>query len=108
MDDDDFFDDDFMESDRYPNASFKGKLIEEVELSVPGRYAVRAKGKLNIHGIEHDRIIRCKLTVTESTIAAIADFTVFLDDHDIKIPSILNQKIAEEIKVNLNISLTKK
>lgn len=102
------FNDEFMESELYPYSSFNGKIIEEVDLSVPGRYTVRAKGKLNIHGLEHDRIIRCKLNVTESTIAATAEFTVFLDDHNIKIPSILNQKIAEEIKVILNISLKRK
>ena len=102
------FNENFMESDRYPNASLSGKIIEEVDLSVPGRYTVRAKGKLNVHGIEHDRIIRCRLTVTETTINATAEFTVFLDDHNIKIPSILNQKIAEEIKVELDIDLIKR
>ncbi len=102
------FNDEFMESDLYPNASFKGKIIEEADLSVPGRYTVRAKGKLNVHNIEHDRIIRCKLVVTESAIRATAEFTVFLDDHSIKIPSILNQKIAGEIKVILDINLAKK
>ena len=101
------FNDDFMESDLFPNASFKGKIIEEVDLSVPGSYTVRAKGKLNIHGLENDRIIRCNLVVSQNSIAVNAEFTVFLDDHDIRIPSILNQKIAEEISVILDVNLEK-
>lgn len=102
------FNDEFMESDVYPNASFSGKIIEEVDLSVPGRYTVRAKGKLNIHGVVNDRIIRCRVTVADNSITVKGEFTVFLDDHNITIPSILNQKIAEEIKVNLEFIMKEK
>ena len=95
------FNDDYLETDLYPNATFKGKIIEEVDLRVPGRYRIRAKGKLDIHGLVHDRIIRCDLVVEADRIRVNAQFTVFLDNHDIKIPSIVNQKIAEEIQVEI-------
>ncbi len=100
------FNEDYMETDTYPNSTFKGKIIEEVDLSVPGTYKVRAKGKMYIHGVENDRIIRCDLIVSEKKIDVRAAFTVFLADHKISIPSILNQKIAEEIKVEISFSLT--
>ena len=99
------FNEDYMESDLYPNSTFKGKIIEEVDLSKPGKYTIRAKGKMNIHGVENDRIIRVNLTVGADKIDANANFTVFLEDHDIKIPSIVNQKISEEIKLDVSISL---
>jgi hypothetical protein len=100
------FNEDYMETDTYPNSTFKGKIIEEVDLSVPGSYKIRAKGKMYIHGIENDRIVRCDLIVSEKKIDVSANFTVFLADHDISIPSILNQKIAEEIKVEISFTLT--
>jgi hypothetical protein len=100
------FNEDYMETDTYPNSTFKGKIIEEVDLSVPGTYKVRAKGKMYIHGVENDRIVRCDLIVSENKIDVNASFTVFLADHKISIPSILNQKIAEEIKVEISFSLT--
>jgi len=100
------FNEDYMETDTYPNSTFKGKIIEEVDLSVPGTYKVRAKGKMYIHGVENDRIVRCDLIVSEKKIDIRAAFTVFLTDHKISIPSILNQKIAEEIKVEISFSLT--
>jgi len=99
------FNDDYLETDIYPNATFKGKVIEEVDLSVPGRYRVRAKGKLDIHGLVHDRIIRCDVVVEADRIRVKAQFTVFLDNHDIKIPSIVNQKIAEEIQVEIDFDM---
>lgn len=100
------FNEDYMESDTYPNSTFKGKIIEEVDLTVPGTYKIRAKGKMYIHGVENDRIVRCDLIVSEKKIDVTAAFTVFLADHKIGIPSILNQKIAEEIKVEISFSLT--
>jgi polyisoprenoid-binding protein YceI len=99
------FNEDYLESDIFPNSTFKGKIIEEVDLSAPGKYQIRAKGKMTIHGIENDRIVKCDLTVSENKIAVKANFTVFLDDHNITIPSIVNQKIAEEIKLEVNLVL---
>lgn len=100
------FNEDYMETETYPNSTFKGKIIEEVDLSIPGTYKIRAKGKMNIHGIENDRLVRCDLVVGEGKIDVRASFTVFLSDHNITIPSILNQKIAEEIKVEISFTLT--
>ena len=99
------FNEDYMETAIYPNSTFKGKIIEEVDLSVPGTYKIRAKGKMYIHGVENDRIVRCDLVVTENKIDVKANFTVFLADHNISIPSILNQKIAEEIKLDISFTL---
>lgn len=99
------FNEDYLETDLYPQATFKGKIIEEVDLGIPGQYNIRAKGKLNIHGIDSDRIIRCDLDVESGSIKVKAKFTVFLDDHNIKVPSIVNQKIAEEIQVEIEFAM---
>lgn len=99
------FNTDYLETDEYPRATFKGKIIEEVDLSVPGKYRIRAKGKLNIHGQENDRIIRCDVVVKPGSIDIEAKFTVFLDTHEIKIPTIVNQKIAQEIEVEISLEL---
>jgi hypothetical protein len=99
------FNEDYLETDLYPQAIFKGKIIEEVDLRVPGQYRIRAKGKLNIHGLDNDRIIRCDVSVEPGIIKVEAVFTVFLNDHNIKIPSIVNQKIAEEIQVEIEFEM---
>ena len=99
------FNEDYMETELFPNSTFKGKIIEEVDLIVPGEHKVRAKGKLSIHGVEIDRIIRCDLIVNNKQINVDATFTVFIADHNISIPSILNQKIAKEINVDVKFTL---
>jgi hypothetical protein len=98
------FNEDYMETELFPYSTFKGKIIEEIDFGIPGEYKIRAKGKLNIHGVEIDRIVRCDLIITNLGINVNAVFTVFIADHNISIPSILNQKIAREIKVDVKFT----
>jgi hypothetical protein len=95
-----------MESDKYPTATFSGKIIEDADLSVPGTYTIRTKGKLSIHGVEQERIIKSRVMVGPKTILIESDFTVLLSEHNISIPKIVHQKIAEEIKVSVSATLS--
>src|SRR5689334_4180471 len=46
------FNEKYMESDKYPHATFKGKVNEKVDVTKPGKYPVSATGTLTIHGKE--------------------------------------------------------
>jgi hypothetical protein len=97
-----------MESAKYPYTVFEGKIIEEIDFNTPGTYNVRGKGSFTSHGIKQERIIKCKLTISSDKIIVSSEFTVLLDDHNIKIPSVVSQKIAEEILINLDLELVPK
>ncbi|TNE57404.1 MAG: YceI family protein [Bacteroidetes bacterium] len=99
------FNENYLESDRYPTATFSGRIIEQVDFQSDGTHAVRAKGKLRIHGIEQERIIKGKIILKGNTLRIQASFTVPLADHAITIPKIVHQKIAEEILVNVDATL---
>lgn len=100
------FNENYLETEKYPKSTFNGKIIEEVDFNQKGIISIRAKGKLLIHGIEQDRIIRCSLNISKDQIDIESNFTVLLEDHDITIPSIVQQKIAEEIDVILKVTIT--
>lgn len=102
------FNENYMESDKFPDATFEGKIIEDIDFSKPGKYDVRCKGKFTVHGITQMRIIKCQLTISENNIKAYSKFTVLLEEHNIKIPSVVSQKIADEITVEMYTSLTLK
>jgi len=102
------FNENYVESSKYPQAKFEGKIIEDIDFKKPGTYSVRAKGKFEIHGVQQQRIIKSKLIIKKGSIDISSDFTVMLVDHNIKIPSVVNQKLAEEIKVKVNITLMAK
>jgi polyisoprenoid-binding protein YceI len=102
------FNEKYMESELYPNATFSGKIIEQTDFSKDGTYEVRAKGDLDIHGQKQIRIIKSKLVIANGTITINTSFKVPLADHNISIPSIVNQKIATEIVINVNATLARK
>lgn len=95
------FNENYMESGQFSDATFLGKIIEPVDFSKDGEYIIRAKGKLTIHGVERERIIKSTVTVANGELNIRSSFTVLLREHDIEIPRIVFQKIAEEIKVEL-------
>lgn len=97
----------YMEVQKYPSSTFKGKIIEEINLNSREEQVVRAKGMLDIHGIEQERIIRGTIRLTENSILLNADFTILLEDHQIKIPRVVFEKIAEVIDVTITAELIK-
>lgn len=102
------FNENYLESDKYPKITFEGKIIEDISLEKDGSYNIRGKGKFTVHGVSQERIIPCKLSVSNGMISITSNFSVFLADHNIKIPSVVNQKIAEEITVSVKVELSKK
>ncbi|MEO5907378.1 MAG: YceI family protein [Saprospiraceae bacterium] len=93
----------YMEQKKYPQATFSGKIIEDIDFDTPGTYIVRAKGELEIHGIRKERIIKGTLIIKHGTAHIFASFSVPAADHGIAIPKIVKQKIAEEISVSIDI-----
>jgi hypothetical protein len=99
------FNEKYMESERYPKARFSGKIIEQIDFSVPGTYEVRAKGDLEIHGQKQTRIIKSTIVVTADRIQVSSRFFVPLADHNISIPNIVSQKIATEIEIDFRATM---
>jgi len=102
------FNENYLESDKYPKITFEGKIIEDINLEKNGTYNIRGKGRFNIHGVIQERIIPCKLIVNDGKLSISSSFSVFLADHNIKIPAVVNQKIAEEITVTIKIEMVTK
>ena len=99
------FNENYLESTKYPDASFKGKIIEDVDLLQDGKYQLRTKGIFTIHGISQERILKNDVTVKNKIITIHTNFSVLLSDHNIPIPKVVYQKLANEIKVEVNATL---
>lgn len=102
------FNENYMESFLYPQITFTGKIIEDIDLSEDGDHRVRAKGKLDIHGVSNDRIIYADVHVKNGEVNISSDFKVMLADHNIKIPRIVNDKLAKEVSLEVHAELKKK
>jgi hypothetical protein len=96
------FHESYMESHRYDVSSFMGKIIEKVDFTKNGTFTIRAKGKLNVHGVERERIIQSTVQINGQKMTVKSSFRVPLVEHNISIPKLVHQKIAEEILVKIN------
>lgn len=95
----------YIETDIYPTATYKGKIIEEPDLTKNGTYTLRTKGIFTLHGVAQERIIKSDITVKDSKISVRSVFKVYLSEHNIPIPKVVNQKLANEISVEVNAML---
>lgn len=101
------FHENYLETDRYPVATFSGKIIEKVDYSKDQKMVIRAKGKLTIHGVEQERIIKVEVDMHPRAILFESTFSVQLQEHAINIPKIVHQKIAETVEVKVSGTLTR-
>lgn len=100
------FNEKYMESDKIPIATFKGKVIEELDFNTNGVYPIRAKGSMNIHGVEKEIIVKSKMTIKSGQITVESVFNVLLADYNIKIPTIVNQKVKDDIAIEVKLEMS--
>lgn len=100
------FNEKYVDSDRYPKATFQGKIedFESLDLTADGEYEVTVTGDLTIHGITQSVTTKGTLKVSGGDIGAISTFVVKPADYHISIPSIVRDKIAEEIEVTVDLT----
>jgi hypothetical protein len=95
----------YWEIHKYPNASFKGKIINDVDLTQPGIHRVTAQGVLSMHGVDKDVKIPALVKVTGSLAQVSASFEVFLSDYNIKIPRLVVLKVSEKFEVKVSMKM---
>src|SRR5690606_28744453 len=95
------FNENYMESDRFPYATFKGEVEEPIDWHRDGTYPIRVLGTLDIHGVEKRYVVPATISVNGATITATAKFNVRVADHGVKVPRIVIKNIAEVVEVDV-------
>lgn len=94
------FNENYVESEKYPTATFRGKFVEPVDFTKAGTYDVSARGTFTVHGVAQERTLKGKLTVEPGQkLTLLCDFTVALKDHNIDVPKLVFVKVAQVISV---------
>jgi polyisoprenoid-binding protein YceI len=96
------FNTDYMESDKYPRATFKGKIQEHIDVTKNGTFPVTAIGELEVHGVKKARTIPGSISINNGVLTMTSEFMVKCADHHIDIPKIVFYNIAENIKINVS------
>jgi len=100
------YNENYIESEKFPYATFTGKINEPIDYSKDGTYSITMTGKLDMHGVTLPRTISGTITVKSGIISMDSKFDVKVADHKIKVPSLYVEKIAENIQVTFHTEMS--
>lgn len=96
------FNENYMESSKYPVSTFKGKINENIDLTKNGTYPVTCTGLLSLHGVSKTYTFKGTITVKGDEVNLKSEFDVKLVDHKIDRPQMVVKNIAEIIRVKVD------
>lgn len=98
------FNENYVESHKYPQATFKGRVrnIEALNVSREGRYVLDIAGEITLHGVTRSITTKTEAVVTNGTIAATAVFPLRVADFKIDVPRLVIHNIAEVVEVTVS------
>ena len=104
------FNEDYMESDKYPKSDFAGTItnLNDINFTKDGTYNAQVSGKLTIHNVTHDVNVPGAITVKGNTVMLKAKFTITLHDYNVEVAAAVADKVSKEAKLTIEGELTQK
>lgn len=101
------FNENYLESSKFPKATFKGTLIgiDNTGTERNNEQKVTAEGDLTIHGVTKHVSIPGYIIIGEDKIELKSEFDVSPEDYGIRIPNTVRENIAKSIKVTVAMNL---
>ena len=103
------FNENYIESSKFPKATFKGKIINFDAAKITANKTIcDLEGDLTIHGVTNK--IKTKITINSNAgkINTVSNFAIKLKDYKIEIPSLVKNKISENVNMKINFVLEPK
>lgn len=99
------FNENYMESDKFPKSTFRGKIINlsSVDFNKPGKYDVTVDGDLNMHDVTNKISVKGTIEVVQEGVNAFSKFNVVPEDYKINIPGVVRDNIAKTLEVTVNM-----
>jgi hypothetical protein len=101
------FNENYVESDKFPKATFSGTCTGDMDLSKDGIYQVVVKGDLTLHGVTKPVETTGQIVVKNGKVTGSSAFKLKPEDFQITIPSLVREKIARDIDVKVQIVWTR-
>ena len=103
------FNENYLESDTYPNASFTGSIEGWKDITLTEKLQpVSLKGTMTIHGVSKDIAESGNILMKENRVIGAATFKITVADYKVEIPKIIRDNIAKVVDVTVDLSLKKK
>lgn len=97
------FNENYMDSEKFPKSSFKGKItnLASLDLKKVGKYDVVAEGQLTIRDVTKPVTVKGTLEVTATGLNVNTKFKIVPEDYNIAIPGVVREKIAKDLEVTV-------
>ncbi|PVD52743.1 hypothetical protein DC498_07370 [Terrimonas sp.] len=102
------FNENYVESDKYPKAVFKGSFTGDIDVYKQQVYNIQVEGIITLHGADKKITIPATLEMRNGVLSGMAKFQLVPQDFNIKIPSLVSDKIAKLIDVEIRIECNPK
>jgi len=100
------FNEDYMESSKYPTTVFKGKINETVDYMEDGVHKITVTGTMDMHGVKKQITVPGTITVKGGKLYVYAKFNVKIADYNIKLPSFLSINVADNVDVTVTATMS--
>lgn len=90
------FNEKYMESDKFPQATFKGKIMQDIS-NIKDEAEVDGTGELTIHGVTRKIEVKAKIFKNEEYTIIRAKIPVVFKDYGVDDPSILSKSVAKDV-----------
>jgi len=99
------FNENYLESDKFPKSSFKGKItnLSTVDFSKNGTYVVTVDGDLTIHDVTNKISTKGTVEIVTGGINASSKFDIVPEDYKISIPGVVRDKISKTMEVTVTM-----
>ncbi len=101
------FNENYMESNKFPKATFTGQLLNAAHVlkQLPGAtQTVEVEGTFTVHGVTRKTIATGTLQLRDGQLAVFAYFNIAPADYSIDIPLLVREHIAKSVSVRVNLS----
>lgn len=98
------FNENYIESSKYPKASFKGRItnLDELDISKNGTCTLDVSGEITLHGVTQPLTVKAEAIVDNGKIQAKAVFPLAVKDFKIEVPRLVRDNIAEKVEVTVS------
>jgi polyisoprenoid-binding protein YceI len=99
------YNEDYMETSKYPHTVFKGKVNEKIDYTKDGVNQVTVTGSMNMHGVIKPITIPGTITIKNGLLFLYSKFDIKMVDYNIKVPSVLGNNLSDHVAVTLTATM---
>lgn len=97
-----------LEVERFPDATFSGRLLSEFDTELAGRQTARVRGTFTVHGVSREITVTGSLENHQGGVRMSAAWELSLDDYNLDPPGVLIIRVRDEMEIRISGMLVRR